>query len=70
VGSIHRIDVNGNYCKDNCRWTGKYEQARNRRDTVYFDIHGVKTCLMDLVDTTGLTRNEIKQKFAQQIWSQ
>ena len=33
--SIERIDVNGNYCPENCKWIPFKEQPRNRRDTVY-----------------------------------
>ena len=33
--TIDRIDVNGNYCKDNCKWSTPREQSFNRENTVY-----------------------------------
>lgn len=34
--SIDRINWNGNYCKNNCRWTTNYEQNRNMKSNIWF----------------------------------
>lgn len=49
--SIDRIDVNGNHCKENCRWATQVEQANNKRNQrkidglsirEFADKHGLK----------------------------
>lgn len=38
--SIDRIDVNGDYSPENCRWATWLEQGSNRRDNVFYTIYG------------------------------
>lgn len=51
--SIDRINVNGNYYKENCRWADKFIQARNRRDTINIKIGNETYCLLDAYNKIG-----------------
>lgn len=47
--TIDRIDNNGNYGPDNCRWVTYAEQGRNIRKNVYIDIDGKRYIMRDLM---------------------
>lgn len=38
--TIDRIDVNGDYCPENCKWSTPCEQALNKRNTIYIEHNG------------------------------
>lgn len=52
--SIDRIDVNGNYCPENCRWITIKEQERNKRNTIFIEVFGIRKPLVEWVELMNL----------------
>jgi hypothetical protein len=52
--SIDRIDVNGNYCPENCRWANKITQARNKRNNVHLIINGEDKTMAEWAELSGI----------------
>lgn len=58
--TLDRIDVNGNYEPDNCRWITNAEQQNNRRDNVIIEIDGEEHNITEWIRLKGLNEGTIK----------
>jgi len=52
--SIDRIDVNGDYTPENCRWTDIYTQANNKRSNNYLTFNGETKTLTTWANELGI----------------
>ena len=67
--TLERVDVNGDYCKENCVWATSKEQSRNKRNTVRVEFKGTETSLAALAEAYGITRDLAYDRFCRQGWS-
>ena len=51
--TIDRIDVNGNYCPENCRWATYKEQCRNKRNSVVMESPIGEMTVAEYCEKTG-----------------
>lgn len=60
--SLDRIDNNGNYCKENCRWSTQKEQTNNTRKNRKVIYNGNEYNLCQLSEKLGIKYTTLKRR--------
>lgn len=60
--TIDRINSNGNYCPENCRWVDKYVQANNKKTNKLITYNNETHTMKEWSKITGLTYSTIQHR--------
>lgn len=66
---LDRIDNNGNYCKENCKWSTHKEQARNRRNNHLLTFNNKTQTLTEWAEELGINRGTLNNRINRYNWS-
>ena len=58
--TVDRIDSKGNYEPSNCRWASPIEQGRNKQNNRILEINGVRRCIAEWSEISGIGPNTVK----------
>jgi hypothetical protein len=60
--TIERIDVNGNYCPENCKWVTQKEQKNNQRSNHLITYKGKTRTMAKWSEITGISYSTLRSR--------
>lgn len=67
--TLDRIDNNGSYSKENCRWATREVQNNNTRQNNYIEFNGQSKTLPQWARELGIKRSTLAQRLHVYKWS-
>lgn len=67
--TVERIDVDGDYCPDNCKWIPLSEQANNRTSCIMITHEGVTKNLTEWCSELGLEYKMVHNRLKKLGWT-
>jgi hypothetical protein len=66
--TLDRIDNNGDYAPENCRWVSMKQQNRNRRNTTMLEHNGEVKSLSEWSEITGIPMGTLRYRISTAKW--
>lgn len=66
--TIDRIDVNGNYSPNNCRWITNKEQQNNKTNNVYITYKGERKTISQWAEFLGVNKSTLDYRIIRYNW--
>lgn len=60
--SLDRIDSNGNYCKENCRWIPIAENERRRSNNTQYEYQGKMMFVKEIAKALGFAESTLSTR--------
>ena len=61
--TLDRIDVDGDYCPENCQWATLKKQQNNKRNTLVVELDGEKHALREWADIKGIHYSTLYSRY-------
>jgi hypothetical protein len=67
--TIDRVNVNGNYCPENCRWATMTQQQRNTTRNRFITAFGETKTMAEWAEQSGIRQDVIKDRLNKLHWA-